>query len=180
MNFYSVKIGNRTRRGHFNESISFVCKTANDSDYDVQAHWTNHYKGFEVFVSKVKEVIEIDIKGSLETGSKEIKEFKREIKRLESQLNRPKITHFHGKFDYKYFPEEAKEIVKKIKEAKSKVYNLKNEATDLIEDHLLKINKDRVSWIRIDDGFDDRFDTFSYEAKLKGSIIENFDKEINS
>lgn len=99
--FYSIQIGRRTKRGGFIAEHSFVCKTENHSVGDVMKHYLNQYKGFEINVAPVTDVIPVDI--SSETKIDFMGRTKRE-KDLEKELNLLKKKKSKLRIDNKIDP----------------------------------------------------------------------------
>lgn len=174
MNFYSVKIGQVTRRGGFNENVSFVCKTENESISDVLSYWELQYKGFDVRVAVVEDIVEVKIEKSFDFGhneSEEVKEYKKEIRELKSDLNKMTKTHFIGEMENTHYPECLKEIVSKIKDTGSELRDLENKAVMTAEGYLEKVNIGKVHWVRKEKGFNSTYSKFGYQAYLKGKLI---------
>ena len=132
--FYNVKIGTRTRAGNLNVLQSFVAQS-NKKLVDINTYYFNKYKGFDVSVEEITEVVIDDIPEvkSVDWMGKDEKD--RKIEDLTRKLEYTKIAKQLTKF-------EGKIYVNKISpEFKAEIESLKNEYRNLKDrkDELLKI-----------------------------------------
>ena len=132
--FYNVKVGTRTRAGNLNMLQSFVAQS-NKSQSDVHTYYSNKYRGFDVSVEEIKEIVVDEIPETKvfdylgrDEKDRKIEELSR---KLENTKNAKQLTKFEGKI-----------YVNKISpEFKSEIESLKNEYGKLKDrkDKLLKL-----------------------------------------
>jgi hypothetical protein len=187
MNFYNVRVGQETRRGAFNESLSFVCKTETDIIGDIRSHFLGKYRGLQVFVNTIDDVIFEDIKSSdpyksIDSKSeirlkKVVSDLKCEVKSLKDKLTTESAYNYKSVIDGKRYPKEVKDDIAKMIECSNEAYNFKESARKGIEEYIKSTNPTMIDWVRASKGFDNNFLEYSYEARLKGHLITINNKE---
>jgi len=60
MKFYNIKIGTHTRAGNFNALQSFVAQS-DKTQSSIYSYYSNKYKGFNVLVEEIIEIIKDEI-----------------------------------------------------------------------------------------------------------------------
>ena len=178
MNFYSVQIGNETRRGHFNESHSFVCQSENTQN-EVYKHYLKKYSGFTIICKDLKKVETLTTEPVLDTvymGQNkydiEISKLKRQIKNITEST---KTTTIYMRLDKSFYPEETKLALVECEKFEKEARKQKEIAIGHIKTYLLDKYDGFIDEVYSDDGFSQHKSDFSYRMNLKGKMAQEFE-----
>ena len=171
--FYNVKVGRSTKRGGFITEYSFVCKSENDSQNDVYKHYSPRYKGLEVRVDSIEDVIhvhiEADEKQDFMGRTKKEKELLRKIEELKKDKTKTYLDH---QINPKDFPPEAKIQIEKMKRIIKRHSQIRERAEGIIRNKLYEKYGSICKNVSFTDDLTHKDIWCKYRVEIDGKIIE--------
>lgn len=167
--FYQVQIGKYTRSGNLQSHVAFVCMSAEKNQYKISEHYQKVYKGFDVLVIPVTEIVEVQpVSEKLESVSSEQSQLAQKVKELREEnailKKEQSVSYIYGKIDLQQVPniDDSRAIMKECMVTYNKEKRkIKNEVDAVIRQKYGKL----IHSVNIDD-FSEESREFSFNCSL--------------
>ena len=179
LKFYDVKVGKSTRAGNLNVFQSFVAKSDKNQN-DVYRYYLSKYKGFDISVEEIREVVADNIPKSGEKDwlGRDDRDIK--IENLENELSKAKqakeINKFEGKVNWNKISDEITENTKEMFKLAEAYKDKKDALENKIRRTIRETYNEFIDSVSLNDWKPDGSQV-KFTAYLKGKLFSEYSEQ---